>query len=298
MSDLSPETRKLLDMARDGDRLPPGRRALLESKFFTRVAGGALIGLVAREAWAVKSAGLFGPIAKGIAGLALVSSLGAGGYFAFRASRHDVSTRDVPATQRPTDVARPAIPPTPWTEPATQAMNAAPVRAPRASDTPDTPRRPTSAEVREARRSSSSVSTAPARASNAARTSSATSRTSAAAAATAPLAAPDPTPAPAEEAPPVRLPDTLADETRLLAEADQALRSGKTSRAVALLDEHASRYPEGALSLERGGERVVALCKLGRVDAPTVRSYLSSHPNLPLTDRVQQACASILSRAK
>jgi len=69
-------------------------------------------------------------------------------------------------------------------------------------------------------------------------------------------------------------------------------------RAVALLDEHASRYPEGALSLERGGERVVALCKLGRVDAPTVRSYLSSHPNLPLTDRVQQACASILSRAK
>src|SRR5262245_57519504 len=90
MSDLSPETRRLIDMARDGDRLPAGRRAMLESRFFARVAGGALIGFAAREAWA-KSAGLFGPVTKGIAGLALVSSLGAGGYLAVRATRSDLA---------------------------------------------------------------------------------------------------------------------------------------------------------------------------------------------------------------
>src|SRR5258705_13244781 len=97
MSDLSPETRKLIDMARDGDRLPPGRRALLETRFFTRVAGGAIIGLAAREAWA-KSAGLFGPLAKGIAGLAVISSIGAGGYLAMRATPSDLASPIRPGT--------------------------------------------------------------------------------------------------------------------------------------------------------------------------------------------------------
>src|SRR5438874_5686055 len=90
MSDLSPETRRLLDMAREGDRLPASRRAWLESKFFARVAGGAVVGFAAREAWA--KSGLFGPVAKGVAGLALVSSIGAGGYFAVRASRADLAS--------------------------------------------------------------------------------------------------------------------------------------------------------------------------------------------------------------
>ena len=49
-----------------------------------------MIGLAAREAFA-RSAGLFGPVAKGVAGLALVSSIGAGGYLAVRAARYDVA---------------------------------------------------------------------------------------------------------------------------------------------------------------------------------------------------------------
>ncbi len=71
MSDLSPETRKLLDRARTGDRLPPGRRARLESRFFARVASGALAGLVARDAWGGSAlmSGWFGPVAKGVAGI-------------------------------------------------------------------------------------------------------------------------------------------------------------------------------------------------------------------------------------
>jgi hypothetical protein len=300
MSDLSPETRRLLDLARDGDRLPPGRRALLESKFFRRVASGALVGLAARQAWAAKSAGLLGPLAKGMAGLAIVSSLGTGGYFALRA----VSRYDAAPPRTSTEAPRPASPPELWTEPAKQTMEAPPpapaVRVPRAPESTDMVRRSNPTEPRElSGRRSSSMGTSGqivAKNSSSARVA---SRTAAAAPAQAsPPPAPEPTTAPPEEAAPQKLPSTLADETRLLAEADQALRSGKTSRAMALLDEHASRYPEGALSLERGGERVVALCKLGRIDGVTVRAYLNSHPNLALAERIQQACASLLPRNK
>jgi hypothetical protein len=304
MNDLSPETRRLLDMARDGDRLPPGRRALLESKFFTRVAGGALVGLAAREAWA-KSAGLFGPITKGVAGLAIVSSIGAGGYFAVRASRYDAAPKPARAAME----APRETPPVVWSPPATQAITA-PAR-PRVADPSENARR--SIEPREpvARRAVPlAAPPAPVRS----RTAGSTPRSAPAPVAAAPAQASQPsapaaspppapentvTPPPAEEAPPPRIANnTLNDETRILWEADQALRSGNTSRAVSLLDEHASKYPDGALSPERGAERVVALCKLGRIDAPTIRSYLSSHPNLSLSERIQQACSRILSRTK
>jgi hypothetical protein len=316
MSDLSPETRRLIDMAREGDRLPPGRRALLESRFFTRVAGGALVGLAAREAWAAKSAGLFGPIAKGIAGLAVVSSIGAGGYLAVRATRSDVSANVRPAsgetvrntlnTNRVADESNQSA--NAWSGPATQAMAAPPARPARLAEA-ESPRRSNgnnAGEPREpiARRANAPVATkttsarASAPRSAAPSTAPAAPAQAAAAPTTAPTPAPEP-PAPAAEEPTAsRVPNTLADETRLLWEADQALRSGNTSRAVSLLDEHASRYPDGSLSPERGGERVVALCKLGRIDAATVRGYLSSHPNMSLSERIQQACSRILSRGK
>jgi hypothetical protein len=316
MSDLSPETRRLIDMARDGDRLPPGRRALLESRFFARVAGGALVGLAAREAWAAKSAGLFGPIAKGIAGLAVVSSIGAGGYLAVRAARSDVSATIRPAsgetsrtTMNPNRIADESNPSANvGSAPATQAMAAAPSRPARPAEA-ESPRRSngTNAGEREpiARRANAPVATKTRTAtrastprSDAPSTAPAAPAQAAATPTTAPATPPEP-PAPAAEEPTAsRMPNTLADETRLLWEADQALRAGNTSRAVSLLDEHASRYPDGSLSPERGGERVVALCKLGRIDAATVRGYLSSHPNVSLSERIQQACSRILSRGK
>jgi RNA polymerase sigma-70 factor (ECF subfamily) len=104
--------------------------------------------------------------------------------------------------------------------------------------------------------------------------------------------------APADPANAARTPSTLNDETQLLWEADRALRAGDGVRAVNLLDEHAARFPEGALSPERGAERVVALCKLGRADAAAVRAYLAAHPNASLTERIQQSCARILARGR
>jgi len=263
MSDLTPETRSLLDRARDGDNLPPARRALLETKLFTRIAGGAALGLAAREAWA-KSTGLFGPVAKGVAGLALVSSIGGGGYLAVHALRYDA-----PIARTTPEAPPGANPPSVWSTPA-EPTPVAPSRAARGSAVAtETPRRARDAPAAVAARERASTAPKPT----------------------------EPT-APAEEAGSVRAPSTLADETRLLWEADQAVRAGNSARALALLDEHASRYPDGALGPERAAERVVALCNMGRVDAATVRAYLVSHPNSSLNDRIQQTCARILSRAR
>jgi hypothetical protein len=309
MSDLSPETRRLIDMARDGDRLPPGRRARLETRFFARVAGGVVIGLAAREAFA--KSGLFGPVAKGLAGLAVVSSIGAGGYLAVRATRSDLA-----ASMRPTSTessrahhATNEMRATNETiAPATPPFVAAPSRSQRAAEAEPARRASNGVNLTEPRESVSRRSSAPVAAKVASRGS--TPRASAPAAAvaaapaqtTAPVATTAPAPEPpapaAEEAAPARPSTALADETRLLWEADQALRSGSTSRALSLLDEHASRYPDGSLSPERGAERVVALCKLGRIDAPTVRGYLNAHPNVSLSERIQQACSRILGRSK
>ena len=309
MNDLSPQTRKLIDMAREGDRLPPGRRARLESKFFARVASGALASLVARDAWAGTAAasGWFGPVAKGIAGVALISSLGAGGYMAVRATRSDTIVR----TTQPQRIALPVIAP-PAPEPLAPAAQviAAPSRAAAfevephraASETHETARR--SGALSPAQRRASARGTvvshsAPSPAPAAAPAQPASVAAAAPVPTTAPApAAPEVTAPTPEEAPPPRAQSTLTDETRLLWEADQALRSGNTSRAISLLDEHATRFPDGALSPERGAERVVALCKLGRIDAATVRSYLASHPNVSLSERIQQACSRILPRAK
>jgi len=124
------------------------------------------------------------------------------------------------------------------------------------------------------------------------------------------VAAPDPTageladpappsPAPAEKtannsahsaAPSVANAETLADETRLLRDADQALRAGNAQRALSLLDEHASRYPRGVLAPERSAERMLARCKLGQVEAKAAQAYLASHANSAFAPRIRDAC--------
>lgn len=84
--------------------------------------------------------------------------------------------------------------------------------------------------------------------------------------------------------------ETLAEETRLIREADQALRAGNASRALTLLDEHQSRFPRGVLAPERSAERLLARCKLGNVDAKAAQAYLSSHPSSAFAARIRDAC--------
>jgi hypothetical protein len=81
-------------------------------------------------------------------------------------------------------------------------------------------------------------------------------------------------------------------ELALLRDAHTALRDGDGAGALALLREHARRFPAGALSEERDAARVLALCKVGRVaEARDVASrFLREHPRSPQASRVARAC--------
>ncbi len=87
--------------------------------------------------------------------------------------------------------------------------------------------------------------------------------------------------------------DTLDQEARLLTDARQALEHGDGAEAIARLDEHARRFPNGWFAADRAAERIIVLCSLGRraeaVEQATV--FLQSRPKSPLTRRVEASCA-------
>jgi hypothetical protein len=82
----------------------------------------------------------------------------------------------------------------------------------------------------------------------------------------------------------------LAAETSLLRGADRALRAGDTATAVSLLDEHAARFPKGALAPERAAERLIVACEVGVAEPRRVEQFLATHPGAPLAARVRRAC--------
>lgn len=94
-----------------------------------------------------------------------------------------------------------------------------------------------------------------------------------------------PKPAPAPKKP------SVEDELVLLQQAQAAMGGGDPARALALLDEHAKRFPSGALAEEREGQRVLARCALGRPDAQSgAEKFLASHPDAPVASRVRKVC--------
>jgi hypothetical protein len=96
------------------------------------------------------------------------------------------------------------------------------------------------------------------------------------------------------QAPSALRPTTLEDETRLLQGGVAALQAGDPARALALFDAHTRAYPHGALAEERAGERVTALCNLGRIAEArsAAASFLQDYPHSPLADRVRASCRS------
>ena len=87
---------------------------------------------------------------------------------------------------------------------------------------------------------------------------------------------------------------TVDEEVRLLHDAQLALRSADPRRAMALLDEHAAKFPSGKLSDAREVTRMVALCNLGARAAAREKAdhFLAQHPGSPFSDRVRRICAS------
>ncbi len=63
--------------------------------------------------------------------------------------------------------------------------------------------------------------------------------------------------------------------------------------ALARLDEHATRFPQGALVEERIAARVLALCSVGRVANARVEAqrFLVARPRSPLAAQVRGSCA-------
>jgi hypothetical protein len=82
------------------------------------------------------------------------------------------------------------------------------------------------------------------------------------------------------------------EELRLLRHAQLFVRSGDPRRAMALLDEHAAKFPSGRLSDAREVTRMVALCDLGaRASArEKAEHFLAQHPASSFSDRVRHIC--------
>jgi hypothetical protein len=90
--------------------------------------------------------------------------------------------------------------------------------------------------------------------------------------------------------------DPLAVESRELRKAHEAL-DADPARALAILDAENAAQPAGQLVEARAAERVVAMCKLRRGDAPAAAaSFAAKYPDSPFAARIHAACAASTTR--
>lgn len=86
--------------------------------------------------------------------------------------------------------------------------------------------------------------------------------------------------------------DPLTEETRLIRQAHQAILKGHPTAALAYLAEHQHQFAFGALQKERDAARIVATCKLSRMQEAQAlwERFISAWPNSPLGTRVRASC--------
>jgi hypothetical protein len=92
----------------------------------------------------------------------------------------------------------------------------------------------------------------------------------------------------------------LDAELALVRRAHTALIEGHAEEALAALDEHASRFPDGVLAEDRAAQRIFALCALGRSGAAQEegRRFVSSHPQSPHVAAIRGSCAFVADPGK
>jgi hypothetical protein len=83
----------------------------------------------------------------------------------------------------------------------------------------------------------------------------------------------------------------LQQEMALLSKAQIALRQGHADQAQAVLREHETRFPTGALREERLGLQAMTACAQGQDGARVVQDFTLAAPRSPLLRRVREACA-------
>lgn len=85
---------------------------------------------------------------------------------------------------------------------------------------------------------------------------------------------------------------TAAEEARLLAAAQKALKSGQHREALRLADEHARRFPAGTLVEAREAARAIARCHLTPAERGAIRvAFERRHAGSAFGRRVTNACA-------
>lgn len=86
-------------------------------------------------------------------------------------------------------------------------------------------------------------------------------------------------------------PDTnaLAEENRLLAQAERRLKSGDAAGALATTRDHATRFADSAFKDLRTAVRIAALCELDKTAQARGEAavFLRQHPGSPVADRVR-----------
>jgi hypothetical protein len=83
------------------------------------------------------------------------------------------------------------------------------------------------------------------------------------------------------------------EEVRLVSLAYSLLQAGDPAHALAVLDEHARRFPDGKLAESAKVTRILALCQVGRTsEARSERDgFLSRYPRSPFSNRVRSSCS-------
>jgi hypothetical protein len=286
MSNLTPQDRALLDLARDGHQPTDEDRGRVRAALVARMGVGTGLAVTTAAATSAASTGAAGAAGTGsaIAGLSttltamkvtaavvIAGAIGGGGLAAYHEVRaaHTplIVTSAVSAHEQPAEAARlsdrTALAPTPISN-----------EAPAATESPQTKGRlervvpllpPPSAAAPLDVQNSVPV----------------------------PDEATEVLPPRGEELGTPRAPTTVEGETRLVRAGVAALHSGDSARALALFDEHAIKYPRGVLAEERAAERVVALCNLGRYSEAhaAATEFLRDHPHSPASTRVHGSCA-------
>ena len=85
----------------------------------------------------------------------------------------------------------------------------------------------------------------------------------------------------------------MTEEVTLVRLMNDAVTAHDSMRVKTLAAEHASRFPNGKLSIEVEGLRVIAMCQ-EQQGASSVRKlameFAAKYPRAPIVDRVRSSC--------
>jgi hypothetical protein len=297
MNDLNPEDRALLDLVRESHEPTDGDRGRVRRALVLRLGVGTGLAGTTTATSKVATAFAFTKMLAAVAVAGAIGGTGAVAYWATKPAPQPVAAVLSARTLEqkapvPSDLRSAVLVPesspvatsqSPIETPPRGALAIIPKSAPRMNEPAAARTTPTLSQVND---STATLAVSP------------VSEVTTAVAPDSPLpAARENAPVPVEGTAPsttavLAPPTTLEAETRLVRAGVSALHAGDAARALALFDEHARTFPDGALAEERAAERVIALASLHRCEQArtAAAAFLREHPHSPLAGRVRERC--------